>query len=99
MNAIINTDFGSKCVIDACNRHLSLLKCSGDAAAATASTSAAATEGALRADDSFCQLIGGNLTKETQCLDDWRLQLLELLPAAGIQLTEAQVWAPSLLRI
>lgn len=79
--------------MDACNQQLNILDGAGDAE--TASTSAAATQGASMADDSFCQLIGANLTKDTQCLDDWRLQMLELLPAAGIQLTAAQVWAPS----
>ena len=58
---------------------------------ATASATAAATAAVSTPDDSFCQLFGANLSRETQCLDDWRLQLLELLPAAGIQLTEAQV--------
>ena len=58
---------------------------------ATASGSAAAAEAASTPDDSFCQLFSANLSRDTQCLDDWRLQLLELLPAAGIQLTEAQV--------
>lgn len=58
---------------------------------ATASGTAAAAEAASTPHDSFCQLFGANLSRDTQCLDDWRLQLLELLPAAGIQLTEAQV--------
>ena len=58
---------------------------------ATASATAAASEAVSTPDDSFCQLFGANLSRDTQCLDDWRLQLLELLPAAGIQLTETQV--------
>ena len=65
-------------------------KCFADESA-TASTTAAEPEAACTPDDSFCQLVGANLGRDTQCLDDWRLQLLELLPAAGIQLTEAQV--------
>ena len=58
---------------------------------AKASTTAAAPEAASTPDDSFCQLVGANMSRDTQCLDDWRLQMLELLPAAGIQLTQVQV--------
>lgn len=77
-------------------KHLSLA-CEADCIkyladeSATTSGSAAAAEAAATPDDSFCQLFGANLSRDTQCLDDWRLQLLELLPAAGIQLTDAQV--------
>lgn len=58
---------------------------------AKAPTTAAASEAASTPDDSFCQLVGANMSTDTQCLDDWRLQMLELLPAAGIRLTQVQV--------
>lgn len=58
---------------------------------AKASTTEAAPEAAATPNDSFCQLVGANLSRDAQCLDDWRLQMLELLPAAGIQLTQVQV--------
>lgn len=57
---------------------------------AKASTTEAAPEAAATPNDSFCQLVGANLSRDAQCLDDWRLQMLELLPAAGIQLTQVQ---------
>lgn len=58
-----------------------------EAAASAAATTADAT---ATTQDSFCQLFGANLWRESQCLDDWRLQLLELLPAAQLQLTQPQ---------
>lgn len=45
----------------------------------------------LNPPDGFCSLVGDNLGQQSQALDDWRLQLLELLPAAKLQLSEAQV--------
>ncbi|KAA6427569.1 MAG: hypothetical protein FRX49_02232 [Trebouxia sp. A1-2] len=59
----------------------------GEAAASAAASTAGA---AAILEDSFCQLFSANLRRESQCLDDWRLQLLELLPAAQLQLTQAQ---------
>lgn len=64
-----------------------LIADTGEAAASAAATTADAT---ATPEDSFCQLFGANLRRESQCLDDWRLQLLELLPAAQLQLTQAQ---------
>lgn len=52
---------------------------------------AAAADPPLTPQDSFCTLLGDNLGQNSQALDDWRLQLLELLPAAKVQLSEAQV--------
>ena len=45
----------------------------------------------LNLPDGFCSLVGDNLGQQSQALDDWRLQLLELLPAAKLQLSDAQV--------
>lgn len=56
-----------------------------------------AAHAALMPEDGFCQLFGANLSRDSQCLDDWRLQFLELLPAAKLQLTEAQVTLSDLL--
>ena len=51
----------------------------------------AGTDPSLTPQDGFCSLFGDNLGQHSQSLDDWRLQLLELLPAAKLQLSEAQV--------
>lgn len=48
-------------------------------------------DSSLNPPDGFCSLVGDNLGQQSQALDDWRLQLLELLPAAKLQLSEAQV--------
>jgi len=58
----------------------------GESAAAPSAADAESTP-----EDSFCQLFGANLGRDSQSLDDWRLQLLELLPAARVKLTESQV--------
>lgn len=58
---------------------------------ATDEAAAAGQDTFLAPQDGFCSLVGDNLGQHSQALNDWRLQLLELLPAAQVQLTEEQV--------